>query len=543
MGSLMDEMLKNIPKAVVHLRQQYKIGRLGLVFGAGISKNLDFPDWDKLVEGIASHAEIDGKSLYKNLKKRSNTTSITQLLFQHFKQRKLKDLENKYRSVAYREKRVLAEWREVVHEILYKSASFDRKNKIDDHPYLKKFIPLINETEFTVNYNFDDTLEFMLSQTEWNKPIRKGKAYQAIWNPYMQFRDDAAVIYHPNGYLPNDKNLQQSDDLVFSEESFSDQLIDSMSGKLSSLLHLFTKKTCFFVGLSLEDNTLKHLLRQASSISPGNYHYFIRYTRDEKSLTEDEKRAIFNSNFEVYNLITLFLNSEEVSELAELIALDVDEFKTKADIVGVDTKYNYYLVGTVGAGKSTILSHFGSLKLYEEWMEERPAALAKPFDKLSAEENVMVEKWTNEQFFKKNVALLNESEGIQLIDRTPLDPITFSKEDSEMQSRAQSMLSSIVPGESDYRIDLGQIILLLADPTELQSRLLSKRKLNWSKETLETLQKRTQDIYSGVSISEIENISRPINSVVKSIARTIFVDKYTPVDLHENLSNIARGID
>lgn len=531
----MENLLKSIPKAIVHLRQQFQSGRLGLVFGAGISKELDFPDWVDLIEGIALHEEIQGKEIYQNAKKWSNSTSITQLIFQHFKQRKLADLEKKFPSIAYREKRVLSEWREVVHDVLYKNAQLDRKNKIALHPYLTKFIPLINQTEFSVNYNFDDTLEFMLAQKDMNSPRKKGKAYQAVWNPYMQFRDDTAVIYHPNGYLPGDKNLHQSESLVFSEETFSDQLIESMSGKLSTLLHLFTKKTCIFVGLSLEDNTLKHLLRQASSISAGNYHYFVRYTSDKKSLTEDEKKAIFNANFEVYNLITLFLNSQELASLAELVSLDKQELKTKAEINGVDLKYNYYLVGTVGAGKSSILSYFGNLKQLEEWIDERPNELAKPFKSLSTAEKCKVDDWVNTQFYKKNVALLQETEGLHLIDRTPLDPITFSPNEDEMKTRAKSMLDAISPGKSGYRIDLGQIILIRANPVELQNRLLAKRKIDWDEGTLQTLQERALQIYSGLQVTEIENISRPLECVVKMIARKIFVDSYNPSDLHEKL--------
>lgn len=515
----MENLFKTNPKAIVHLRQQFQSGRLGLVFGAGISKDLDFPNWEELVEGIALHKDIRGDEIYRNAKKWSNTTSITQLILQHFKRRRLIDLKQKYPSIAYREKRVLSEWRGAVHDVLYNHAQIDRKNKIEKHPYLKNFIPLINQTEFTINYNFDDTLEFMLAQEKWNLPRRKGKAYQAVWNPYMQFRDDTAVIYHPNGYLPGDKNLHQSENLVFSEETFSDQLIESMSGKLSSLLHLFTKKTCMFVGLSLEDNTLKHLLRQSSSISPGNYHYFIRFTKDKKSLTDDEKKAIFNSNFEVYNLITLFLNNQELATLAKLVAMEKREFKTNADIAGIDIKYNYYLVGTVGSGKSTILCYFGNLKQYEEWVDERPHELAKPFAELCSEEKNRVDNWVNQQFYKKNVALLQESEGIQLIDRSPLDPITFSPKEDEMESRAQSMLTAISPGESGYKIDLGQIILLRAEPSELQNRLLVKRKIGWDKKTLQTLQDRALEIYGGFQFSEIENIGRPIDCIVKSIAK------------------------
>ena len=535
----MEDLLKENSKAIVHLRQQFQSGRLGLVFGAGISKDLDFPNWDELVEGIAFHKDIQGDEIYRNIREWSNTTSITQLIFQHFKQRRIKELEKKYPSIAYREKRVLSEWREAVYDVLYKNAQIDRKNKIENHPYLKKFIPLINNTEFTVNYNFDDTLEFMLAQTDWNVPRKKGKASQAVWNPYMQFRDDTAVIYHPNGYLPGDRNLHQSEHLVFSEETFSDQLIESMSGKLSSLIHLFTKKTCMFVGLSLEDNTLKHLLRQSSSISPGNYHYFIRFTKDKKTLTDDEKAAIFNSNFEVYSLITLFLDNEELAKLSEIIALEKGDFKTKADIVGVKTKYNYYLVGTVGSGKSTILFHFGNLKQYEEWMDERPHELAKPFSKLSPDEKNRVNAWINNQFYKKNLAILKESEGIHLIDRSPLDPITFIPKEDEKQSRAQSMLISISPGESRYKIEPGQIVFLRSEPGELINRLLAKRKTNWDKKTLQTLQDRTLEIYDDLQINEIENIGRPIDCVVKSVAKMIFVQDYNSSDLHERLTKIA----
>ncbi|SDA16715.1 SIR2-like domain-containing protein [Nitrosospira sp. Nsp18] len=534
----MENVLKNYPKAIVHLRQQFQNCRLSLVFGAGISRELHFPNWDELVEGIASHTEIDGKEIYENAKKWSNTTSITQLLFQHFKGRRLEELEKTHNSIAYREKRVLAEWREVVHEVLYKNAEAERKNNIGTHAYLKEFIPLINHTKFAVNYNFDDTLEYMLSQNEWNRAPRKGRAYQAVWNSHVQYQETTPVIYHPNGFLPGDKNLQQSENLVFSEDTFSDQLIESMSGRLASLLHLFTKKTCLFVGLSLDDHTLKHLLRQALTISPGNYHYYIRYTNEKKTLTASEKRAIFNSNFEVFNLITLFLNSAEVSALAQLIELEKENFKRRAAIAGVNTKYNYYLVGAVGVGKSTVLNHFGSLRLYEEWMEERPSALAKPSSQLTMPEKEMVDKWVNSQFYQKNVALLETTEGIQLIDRSPLDPITFTQQ-NETGARAQSMISAISPGRSEYKIESGQIVLLMASIVEVKSRLLSKRKMNWDDNTLEGLQKRTLDIYGECPTSAIDNTGRPIEHVVRAIAKKIFVEEYLPVDLHQRLLNIA----
>lgn len=535
----MQELLKEYPKAVVHLRQQHQSGRLGLVFGAGISKDLAFPNWNELVQGIAYHPRINGKDIYDSASKWSNSTAITQFLFQHFKTLRLGELESEHHSVTYREKRVMSDWREVVHGVLYADALNDRQAKVDKHPYLKNFIPLINKSEFTINYNFDDTIEFMLSIKDWNVRQREGKAYQAVWNPYMQFRDGTAVIYHPNGFLPGDNNLHQSDELIFSEESFSDQLIESMSGKLSTLLHQFTKKTCLFIGLSLEDNTLKHLLRQGAAISPGNFHYFVRFTNSKDSLTDDEKRAIYNSNFEVYNLITLFLDGEEISSLAMLVAKSSDKFKTLARIAGVNIKYTYYLVGTVAAGKSTILSYFGSLKVYEEWLEDRPKDLSRPFKELSNNEKKNVDDWIDEQFFKKNVKLKNEKEGIHIIDRSPLDPITFSPDDASMKVRAKNMLNAISPGSSDYKVDKGQVFLIYSTPGLLKTRLLSKQKTNWTEDSIELLQQRSLNLYDSFQLKKIDNVDRSMADIVKEIARFIHVECYKPIDLHEKLLEVA----
>jgi hypothetical protein len=536
----MTELLKEYPKALVHLRQQFQNRRLGLVFGAGISKDLSFPSWDELVEGIANHKQISGKDIYESSSKWSSSTAITQLLFQHFKATRITELESEFPSVAYRERRVMSDWREVVHEVLYKKALESRKANVEAHPYLKDFIPLINESEFSVNYNFDDTIEFMLAEKEWNPKESKGKPYQAVWNPHMQPREDVAVIYHINGYLPGDKNLQQSDELVFSEESFSDQLIGSMSGNLSTLLHQFTKKTCLFVGISLNDNTLKHLLRQSATISPGNFHYFIRYTSDRNSLTVDERNAIFNSNFEVYNLITLFLNSQEISSLSKLVTLSSDDFQNEATIAGVDVKYTYYLVGTVAVGKSTILNHFGCLRTYEEWMEERPHELSRPFSELTDIEKQNVDTWVDSQFFQKNLKLLSEKEGIRIVDRTPLDPITFSPNDKSMKDRAVKMLGAISPGNSNYKVDMGQVVLIKSSPEELKTRLLSKRKISWSVDDIDLLQERSIEIYNSFELRAIDNINRPITEVVKEIARVIHVENYQPTNLHQKLIEVTR---
>jgi hypothetical protein len=124
---------------------------------------------------------------------------------------------------------------------------------------------------------------------------------------------------------------------VFAEDAFADQLIASMSGHYSSLLHHLFKHTCLFIGISLDDSTLKHLLRQNARINPGHYHYYIAYVAPGETIDHDRIATVRAANFEVYNLITLFLNNEDIAALGTLLTAGETEFKNVAEEVGAPT--------------------------------------------------------------------------------------------------------------------------------------------------------------------------------------------------------------
>lgn len=115
------------------------------------------------------------------------------------------------------------------------------------------------------------------------------------------------------------------------------------------------------------------------------------------------------------------------------------DFLYISDILGLPTKYNYYLVGAVGIGKSTVVSQFGNLITLDEWFDERPTKMALSPDRIDSKETKTIDEWTNEQFGKKNNYLNSKKVGIYLIDRSPFDPLTFVVDISE-QERAKSML-------------------------------------------------------------------------------------------------------
>jgi hypothetical protein len=139
--------------------------------------------------------------------------------------------------------------------------------------------------------------------------------------------------------------------------------------------HLF-RNTCLLVGLSLEDVTLQSLLRQNAVANPGNVHYVIHFQEAGNILDAANAKIVFEANFNSYNLYTLFLDNAGIRDLADLISISERSFELHYSQTPV--KFVYYLIGAIGAGKSTAADHFRNLITYDEWIDERQPETAVP---------------------------------------------------------------------------------------------------------------------------------------------------------------------
>ena len=526
-------------KYICQLRVQLNKNKASLVLGAGISQDLKLPLWDVLIKKIKEAMQLKAPEAMLVSDAPGKAALV---LFEIFRAYRISEIqaEERYDTNNLIEKKILSDWRELIHEALYcNTKEAERRVTIDNHPYFKEMIAFVKQSELTINYNFDDYVEFGLSCADLN-PTKNERPYQTVWSHHAQFTKDKCVIYHPNGFLPFDKKKFQSENLIFSDGAFADQLLDGIGGGLSTLLHVLTKKTSILLGHSLTDSTLLHLLRKSAAVSPGNYNYFIRFMHDNEVLDTQSRAAIFDANFNNYNLITLFFKSCDIKEFLLAITIPDEEFLLESDVLGLATKYCYYMVGSIGIGKSTVLSQFGNLITLDEWFDERPYEMAKSPEDLSTDKTMTIDSWTNQQFGKKNNYLTSKKIGIFLIDRSPIDPLTFVVDVTE-EERARSMLNQgIRPGKSSKLIESGEIIHLVGEPDEIWARLITKRKeTSWPPEKIAKLQSKSLELYEPLMPRKIQSTGRREVDVIRDVAKIIFSTEYSPADIDTQIRNIA----
>lgn len=568
------QMLKEYTRSIIHMRRQFEVGRFRLVFGTGLTQPVGIPGWNKLNEMVALDSKVDGEKLLgrpteekvdeflKNVSRETivklltgagpEETITTQKLYEHFKRKRYKQEDPSMYNTPKLDTNIYREWKNIIRDKLYEKAIVPEEI-LGGHEYLKHFLPIIKNTPLTITYNFDDILEMAL----YNDPKREegDRGYEIITDICVLPRRRSAVIYHPNGYIPRNPIEEKTEEIVLSESEFASRMVELTSGEYNSLLHIFSRNTCLFVGLSLKDGILKNLLKQSANIAPGNYHYYVHYCKDNEKLSDEEIRAVRTANFETYNLITLFLNYKGLASTARLIYSGYDEASrrledkdvcTLADEVGVDLAFCFYIIGAVGAGKSTCVSQFRNLVTYDEWVEDRLPELAIDWQALEKYEKKAkqkikkrIDEWISGQFYEKNRDLVYNKVGISVCDRCPLDPIVFTPE-PERHGKATLLLKKICPGKTPHEVKSGHVIMLLDDPEHLEIRAQRSHR-DYNKDGLKRMQEEILKIYGMDGFTAIDCRFLSFYDVIKSISRIIHMQEYKPAEIHKRLVEIKNG--
>lgn len=528
-------LLLRFARPIVHIRMQIQLKRFGLIFGAGLGKSFGLPNWAKLVHEIARDKAVKGEKILNKFSKRASLPYKTELLFQHFREKQTNNSPDS-RTLKF-ENETFATWLKLCAKHLYKKAPTDYNRALNAHPYLLKYLPLVQKTQMTVTYNFDDFIEKALVVKR--EPGDKSRGYEMVTNPWAQFRRKTGVIYHPNGAVPEGLMEVPVDRFVFSESSFAKLFLGALSGELSGLLNHFSKNTCLIIGSSLEDEMLRNLLVQSAQANPGNFHYYIYFLKSNKALSQTEIQAIRQANFCVYNLITLFLKEDEIAAFGELINSDFfddNDLSDEADVAGTPLKYCFYLTGPLGVGKSTTINQLRNLTVLDEWLEQRPEILGKPWDTLTSNEKRRTDNWIVKQFKLKNDKLRHEEIGIFIIDRPPMDPLAFEKPNGR-PAKAKRLLNTFCP-RGKWKVTAGTVILLTGHHEDLAARVLGTGRGGYTVEKLKKMEDDLKEIYQWKNLRVIDTKGLSICDVTKRVAEVIHFEDYEPCNLDEMLRAI-----
>ncbi|HUT30822.1 MAG TPA: SIR2 family protein [Sedimentisphaerales bacterium] len=565
------KVLKEYTRPIVHLRRQFEAGRLVLVFGTGVAQQVGVPGWTELNNKIASDSKVKGEKLLDRplhesvddfLENESRETILkllsgagpeetitTQRLFECYKKKKYACSNPAEYYSPKLDSSIYRQWRQIIRDKLYETTCLP-KAILTKHKYLSSFLPIIRHMPLTITYNFDDILEMAL----YHDPKKEdSRGYETVTNLRALPRRKSAVIYHPNGYIPRNPMEEKSQEMVLSESEFANRMADLTSGQYNSLLHVLSSNTCLFIGLSLKDSILKNLLKQSARIAPGNYHYYVDYykTNSEKP-TGPKISSMESANFEAYNLKTLFLTNRELKSLGTLVYKGYDKAKRLLDDGPIfhfaqDNKiehlvFCFYIIGSIGVGKSTCVSYLRSLITHDEWHEDKLPDLARHWKTLEDEESKRkeVDKWIAEQFKQKNQDLLDVKLGISICDRCPLDPISFTPKE-KWHEKAKLLLNTISPNNRET-IKPGHIIYLWDDPEHLDIRVRRTPK-EYDKDGLKELQNKLDKVYDMDGMTRIDCRFQSFYEIMKRICRIIHMENYQPAEIHERLIAIKEKRD
>jgi len=531
------DLLRQYPRAIVHLRSQVRKQRFGTILGAGISVDFGAPQWNKLINDIAADPDVDAKDVADGGAFKGMAAPYqTEILYQKFRGaffRNVSDL-----SPAEQQNTATAAWLTICQKYLYKTPPIDVAGELPKHPYMEALIPLIQNSALTVNFNFDDYLERALSERKREKD-KGNRGFEVVTDPWPQFRRQDCVIYHLHGYVPAGLMEKAVDRFVFSEASYSKQYVGARGHDTSFLLAHFARNTCLLVGYSLEAE-LRNVLMRGAETNPGNFHYYCHWMPTKETLSDIERQLISETNFKVYNLVTLFLTSLEVGLLLKLINRDEisdGRLRDLAARTSTPLKYTFYMTGSIGVGKSTTTSHLRNLNVLDEWLEPRPEILSIPWDKLTDEERNSADNWIACQFTLKNDTLRHDENAvISVVDRPPLDPLVFTPKDKQ-SDKAKFLADHLCPG-GGYGIEEGVVILLLGDPKELSARVRATGRQEYTATKLEAMQTDMRVLYESMpGTITIDTQFVGIAELTKRVAEVIHRQDYVPADLTKKLQS------
>lgn len=535
-----------LPIWLIHIWQRLQHQKLGLILGAGVSIDAGCPTWEKLIRQLIRTAKGHAGTMKAHKRAGLQPTYITQILYLLHQERAKRTPPRV--PIRFELFQIDSTWREIVYKELYRTnANLTAAELVAMHPYLSALAQLVSKARFAVNFNFDDIVDEATINFAKNGTLEHP---EIISHPKIETRPNAAVIYHINGYLPRARRQRRSEKLVFTEDAFADVLVSPASHEAEFILSRFATTTFLLLGTSLNDNSLKNMLRGGMKRNPANHHYIIYWEDQSLRRTAEERRQIFNVNLDVYNLISIFMTTSEIVALIQLLNREDDAVfeKELLKVANVKSRRRYYLVGSIVSGKSTNLEALRCFTTFEEWSERAPEKMYQDHATLTTDERNGINSWLYSQLREKNDRMREAGVGIHIMDRGYLDLFAFSKSPEENLTKLDELRSNVC-GISGA-LESGQILFLHASESVLSERQARRgqlrgkqrqRRIDYDGKKLAEQAQTLEAIYQPPTASKFDTSEVPSSVTSRCIAREILMGTYEPFDFEKRIDAIKAG--
>lgn len=252
------------------IRAEYVNGNLTLFCGAGISMGAGIPQWALLLKFLLSDLFQKQTVTHSRLKTEGLQEKLAELYQRYFNPSPLMIAQ-------YLKNGLGNDFLDHVRVALYKG-----------DPTTSGLIQAIVELcrpqrareslHSIITFNFDDLIE-----EELKKNVIK---YKSIFKEGQRCAALELPIYHAHGFLPRSGRLTKDHQVVFSEDAYHSQFIDSFSwSNLIQLNHL-NQNLCLFVGLSMTDPNLRRLLDVSMRKNPDRVlnHYVFKKRYEQSQI-------------------------------------------------------------------------------------------------------------------------------------------------------------------------------------------------------------------------------------------------------------------
>jgi hypothetical protein len=221
-----------------NLQEAYELGNLSLFCGAGISYDAGIPTWNTLLKSLLKEAtsiktidilDIDSK-LADIFQKKIN---LSPLIVAQYLKNILED-----------------QFIETLRRVLYKTCT-------GTSPIIEEIVELSRPArekkplKAIITFNFDDLIESNLAKQRIK--------FKSIFREGERCRNDEIPIYHPHGFISQNVHSGEAQ-VVFSEDAYHTQFIDSFSWSNLVQLHHLADSVCLFIGISLTDPNMRRLI-------------------------------------------------------------------------------------------------------------------------------------------------------------------------------------------------------------------------------------------------------------------------------------------